>query len=275
MFFPTQSLCHHAVAVQSVLRKNEKVWLKRLLVWVKQYKFDGRFSLDDYFRYLSSLGFAHYPQEVCFLVKFLKETGIFISASKIRHWKSLYSHREENKSPGIPYSWQIVSLLQKIPIQEQLHVLIMVTSGRRFIDVSRIDSRKVTLLEGKFVVQIKKDKCSSSPVSFSFEFSDGDLSVDWNFYQSQFLAICQEKRFSFSNSNMQKIRREADYTLHATRHRKALSMIRNDTSIQDTLNFIGWRCNSSFERYTKLTVCDIKSFPSLDKTIEFINSFIF
>ena len=275
MYFPLIPLCKHLFDVADVLKKPELRWIERLLTWVESEGRHGGFDLDDYFAFLSELRMASYNAEVCFLVKFLKETNIFLSEFKIRFWKNLKKPRAITKSPGIPTNCQLMELLSNITIQEQLHILIMVCSGRRFIDVSRIDTVGLKVLDGKFVCKIAKTKNSSLPVIFSFEFKDSDLQVNWKFYQSQFIGICQNNQKPFENTNMQKIRRMSEYTLHATRHRKALSLIRSGTSIQDTLNYIGWSSESSFKRYTKISVEDIKSFISLDATINFINSYNF
>ena len=275
MFFPLIPMCKHVNDVADILKKNELRWLERLLTWVQTARRFGGFDIDDYFHYLSGLRLASYNAEVCFIVKFLKETDVFISEFRIRSWKELKKPNISSKSPGIPLNSQIIKLLKNLSIQEQLHVLIMTCSGRRFIDVSRIDSKFLKSLDDKFICKIARTKTSSQPVLFSFEFKDADLLVDWEFYRSEFLKIIRSEELPFESTSMQKIRRVADYTIHATRHRKALSLIRNGSTIQETLNFIGWSSASSFKRYTKIPVADIKEFSSLDETIIFINSYNF
>ena len=275
MYFPLKPLCDQIFHVAIVLKKPELRWIERLLTWVESERRYGGFDLDDYFVFLASLRLANYIAEVCFIVKFLKETNIFISEFKIRAWKNLKKPRNICKSPGIPTNSQITKLLIQLSMPEQLHVLIMICSGRRFIDVSRIDTKTLKLLGDKFICKIEKTKTSSLPVLFSFEFSDRELLVDWKFYKARFLDICRKEEKPFENTNMQKIRRLADYTIHATRHRKALSLIREGNTIPETLNFIGWSSESSFLRYTKIPVADIKAFNSLDETVNFINSYNF
>lgn len=191
MFFPLKELCVHLFDVASVLKKPELRWMERLLTWVESEGFRGGFVLDDYFSYLSDLRLANYNAEVCFIVKFLKETGVFISEFKIRYWKELKKPRAISKSPGIPTSFQLLNTLSKISLLEQLHILIMICSGRRFIDVSRIEITGMKVLNNKFICKIEKTKNSSQPVIFSFEFKDDDLKIDWQYYESKFLEICQ------------------------------------------------------------------------------------
>ena len=104
---------------------------------------------------------------------------------------------------------------------------------------------------------------------YSFNW-DSSLKLNEDFMTSLLLGL--SNKFPFEHVNRQKIANIAEFDMHSLRHRTCISMIKRGFSVDDILSQIGWSTISSFVRYSKLNILDIKEFNSTDDVIEFINN---
>ena len=119
----------------------------------------------------------------------------------------------------------------------------------------------------------KKDKTHRTPVTFSWEWTAEFCgSEQLEALQSEFKRILTTSAYPFEEIKVNKIRKQIRFRLHGLRHQKAIRMIRDGTSIEDTMSFIGWQSKESLITYIKISTKDIKNFSSLDDCINFINS---
>jgi len=123
----------------------------------------------------------------------------------------------------------------------------------------------------RYFLSLEKDKMNSSPVKFSFKW-DSSLLLDWSMIDSWFEQLLHLEDEPFKSVNMQKLRRKASFHIHGCRNRKSLQLIRSGCSIEEVKSIVGWSCDDSFLRYSKINLFDIKNFGTLDSLILFLNN---
>ena len=134
---------------------------------------------------------------------------------------------------------------------DKLSVSIMIASGRRAVDVSRIVSEGVQNVEGRWFVTLGRDKVNALPVNFSFNFEDPVLGGS---DMSEIMKHALESNDRpFCNINWQKIRKKAKFRLHSLRNRKAIKLI-----LEGLRGCVFW-----FEKMqNKMKKCDPRYFRS-------------
>ena len=229
------------------LKDCEKTWLKRLLVFVGLE--NSVVNMDNYFYQLSRLSLANYQQETLFIINVLQESGVFVSKVRIRHFKNMNSDFIKHKSsPRLVTSAQIEILYHSLSVRNKLFIAILASCGRRAIDVRRLCTSEVKVLQDKFLVRIYKDKVNNRPVNFSFQW-DTTLDLPWKTIDSQFKNLLRQKsNFPFWSVKTQKIRDVIDekfqskkFVLHSLRNRCAIRLVRLDWSVDEVCSYIGWR----------------------------------
>lgn len=248
------------------LKKSEVTWINRLNEWAK---ISDSFNLDSYMKGLASLELVAFRSEVSFIYKFCREFEN-ISPFQARFWLSLERPRKKRNKLKIPSDEEIKNSMPKLKQKEQLFLAIMVSSGRRGADVRRIKSSKVVIREEAVEVTVERDKTSSVPVTFSFSW---DRSVFGNLSPS-LKNTCSENENPFLNISGQRLRRVLPFSLHACRNRRALQLIFEGQSIEETCSAIGWSTQSSFVRYTRLSLTEIRKTPDFGKVIEKVNNIL-
>lgn len=257
--------------LENVLFRNEKCWLNRFsrsINWTN----DELVSLDDYVKWLSSKNFASFKQELGFLLKFIGEFQI-ISPFDKRHLFRLQSSIVVRRKQEIPTTIMIQDVMTKLNVHEQIFLLVLCSCGRRSIDLVRLDTKHLKIVDNKFFVRLDRDKSNSNPVRFSFSW-DLSINVDWRFYDKVFKKLLEIKSRPFKNVSVQRIRRKAKevgFHLHGTRNRKALQLIKDGFELEKIKQIVGWCSDDSLERYSKLSAFDVCKFSSLDEAIKFIN----
>ena len=147
------------------LKSSEKTWIKRVLVFLGPD--DDFLDFDDYMYALSRLKLKNYKQETVFLLNLLSECGFPVSRVRSRFYKNLDQDvKVQTSSPRIVTSDQIVDVFQLLEQNYALFFAILASCGRRGIDVKRINTSQVSILNQKFIVRIPKDKANSSLRSF-------------------------------------------------------------------------------------------------------------
>lgn len=250
---------------------SEKSWVNKLYRW-----FVGNEDLiiDDYVAYLLSLEQATYRQEINFLIRLLKNSEIKISEFEARLWRNAGGDREPfKKSARLPTEPQIRDLIVTLPEVEKIYILILAASGRRSVDICRINSRNVKKINATWFATIKKDKTHNKPVTFSWEWPMELCGSDQlGRLSTEFENMLAKSVYPFDQVKVHKIRKIIPFRLHGLRHRCAIRMIREGFSVEDTMSFIGWQTVESLTTYIKISTKALKTFKSLDDCINFINS---
>ena len=250
--------------------KPEKSWVNKLYRWFNN---DEDLVVNDYVAYLADLHQATFRQEVNFLIRLIKSTNCRVSGFEARFWRNATSERETKPKPArLPTKVQIEQLLNTLEPEEQVFVAILAASGRRSIDIIRINSKQVKNSGPKCFATIRKDKTHRTPVTFSWtweaEFNDRERMKNLKIV---FQNMLENSIYPFENVKVNKIRKRISFRLHGFRHRRAIDMIRKGSSKEDTMSYIGWASESSLTTYIKLSITDLKSFQTLEECINFIN----
>lgn len=209
------------------------------------------------------------------------ECGVSISKVRVRFYKNLDSDVKFICSlPRLVTSDQIVKLFHVLDDNQALFLAVLASCGRRGIDVKRIVSSQISILNNKYLVRIMRDKVNTSPVNFTIVW-DTSLDLPWNFIDTSFRQIIQKsKHYPFAEVKTEKIRsviksnfgENNGFVLHSLRNRCALRLVRLGWTTDEVLSYIGWNTLASFKRYTKLNIHDIREFDSLDLCINCINN---
>ena len=251
--------------------KPEKSWTNKLYRW-----FNGTEDLrvDDYVHYLASLQQATFRQEVNFLIRLLRAAHIEISSFEARLWRTTANKVEIlRKSARIPTHGQISRFLNDLDLREKMFILILSASGRRSVDISRINSSQVKFMGDKCFATVHKDKTHRHPVTFSWEWNQDFYSqIQLEHLQSEFLKMLRTEQHPFGTVKVNKLRCKVKFRIHGFRHRKAIDLIRKGHSAEETMSYIGWQSQDSLTNYIKLSISDLKSFDSLEQCINFINN---
>lgn len=250
----------------------EKSWVNKLYRWLIA---DSDFIFDDYVKYLVSLKQQTFVQEVNFWVRLFKNMGFNVTDFEVRFWKKEGAEIQPcSKSARIPTADQIKTLINSLENREQLFMLILENSGRRSVDITRIRSNQVKTIDSKFFATIPRDKTHLSQVTFSWEWNLSYLEPFQSIesVENSFRTLLAESPTPFANIRVNKIRKSITWRLHGLRHRRAIVLLRSGVSSKDTMSSIGWACESSLFRYTKLPLSDLKNFENSEDCIKFINS---
>lgn len=259
------------------LKSSEKTWIKRILVFLGPR--DDYLEFDKYMYALSRLKLKNYKQETVFVLNLLSECGVFISKVRARFYKNLDRDvKFVTRLPRLVTSDQIEILFNCLDYDHALFLAILASCGRRGIDVKRINTDQVTTLNQKFLVRIPRDKANSCPVNFTIAW-DYSVNLPWNEIDAEWRKMITRKNHCpFENIKTEKIRElirnkfgGQAFVLHSLRNRCALRLVRLKWTTDEVLSYIGWNSLSSFKRYTKLSIHDIREFSSLDLCIKCIN----
>ena len=171
-------------------------------------------------------------------------------------------------------------LLTQIQGDELLWVILMVVTGRRSIDVSRMKWQHIRKFGEKLGVMIPKDKSSKNPVSFSFTWKEFDVGgFDIDTVKSEFEASCDEKSGFVINSEnesentrekhlvamKQRISRKSKFNLHALRARRAVIELMKGKKESLVKAKLGWKSEAMVRYYTILSadqVCEFENYES-------------
>ena len=143
----------------------------------------------------------------------------------------------------------------------------MIASGRRAVDIIRIQSSAVTQQNGVFFVTLEKDKQNSLPVNFAFDFADA-LFEDSQNCAERLTKILDQSEEPFKMVSLQAIRRKAAFRLHSLRNRKAIKSILAGLSIHEIQMALGWSDLKSLQRYLKLSPNAIVALDSYEKVLK-------
>ena len=145
----------------------------------------------------------------------------------------------------------------------------MAASGRRAIDISRIQKKATFYSDDKWFVTLDKDKQNALPVNFSFKFDDV-LFEEMAQLQKRLSSAFQKSDAPFNRVNWQKLRRKAEFRLHSLRNRKAIKLILEGLSVQEVQIALGWSDLKSLQRYLKISPDAIRILNSYEKVLSVI-----
>ena len=146
----------------------------------------------------------------------------------------------------------------------------MAASGRRAIDISRIQTKAILFTKGRWFTTLEKDKKNSLPVNFSFNFDDTLFKSSWSLNEQLRITIATTGS-PFVDINWQKLRRKATFRLHSLRNRKAVKLILAGQSSHEVQMALGWADLKSLQRYLKISPDAIRTLNSYEKVLSVIH----
>lgn len=248
------------------LKKHEVTWIRRLQQWSENVEC---LNLDVYMEGLSNLRLSNFKSEVNFITKFVREFED-ISSFQSRFWLTLEKPTQVKNVMIIPLEEDIRNSIPKLKTVEHLFLAIMISSGRRAADVRRIESSRLEIRETEVEVTIERDKTSSVPVTFSFSW---DRSV-FNDLSLELRNLARQVKQPFKNVSGQRLRRILPFSLHGCRNRRALKLIYEGSSIEETCSEIGWATHSSFVRYTRISLAKIRKAENFEEVVKTVNKIL-
>ena len=235
------------------------------------------------FKKLANTGLSKAKREVLFFYKFMQSldaTGL-LEELEFKHAKRIIKDGGKSPKKRKPllvkdtFRSQCNKLINKGEVLIVVGLHIMLCSGRRRKDVSRISSEKVRQVNStKFHITLPFDKQSDKEIKFYLDFSE--ILDSWSLFSAETLgrsfSICLEKSaFPFQSFAASSIGKLVGFRPHSLRAIKAISLTITGWIDNDILRFIGWRQVSSLELYRRLTRREILDLGDLDSIIEMIN----
>ena len=158
---------------------------------------------------------------------------------------------------------------------EQVWIMLVTITGRRFKDIGRLKWKNVTLTKDGVFCLVNKDKCSKfKNVNFGFLWNDWDLQFDLVEFKSWLISnkLAGAKGFvvkdvnneKLANNMKQRIKRKGGFRLHSIRNRRAIVLLINGKSEEATRAKIGWKNLNTLYRYTIINSDEIKKCKSYE-----------
>ena len=272
-----RSLVPHAPAlVRAGLNRLDRFLTRRLNVGKQKIK------TWKIYKKLAASGLSKARSEIKFFSKILKSMNLFTLHTELEEGDALRLCK--TKSAPKPskvlvgrdeFEINCKKLMSEGRGRYVLAFYIMIASGRRLIDVSRITSnfvRRIDLLQ--FYVRLSHDKSTNSAVHFTIDFDS--LPIGWSLFTpavlaEQFSALIGSTPTPFSGFSAISWAREISFHVHDLRSIKALSLTLAGASNDDICATIGWRCHKSLNRYRQLSRGEILKIGSLDLVLVRIN----
>ena len=203
------------IEIEDKLKPKELNWCNRLMCRLN-YR-EQVFDFDLHVQFILNLRLANVKSELNFWCKILELAGKPVDYFTRRSWlesaedpkyRSIRSFKK-----GIPTDQQIIDTLRKVEPLEKCALWLMILSGRRAADISRIRSADLSFKDSHVYLSLSRDKVNSSPVVFSFEWRSS-LDADLEASEAFFREIAQREERPFETVNWQLLRRKADFRIH-------------------------------------------------------------
>ena len=190
----------------------------------------------------------------------------------------------------LPSDEQIRAVFEKSSDDEKIWLSLLVMSGRRGIDISRLKWRDVQILELEMTCVLERDKSSKgSPVSFVCKWMDLDVPGIETKPIKKWLKTNKEKsdksdyvvNMSQNGENTrqqqfilfkQKISRRCLFCIHGLRRRRAVIELIDGKSQDRVSSKIGWKSKTSIFTYISLSSDQIKNFENYSAFQIFMNN---
>ena len=189
----------------------------------------------------------------------------------------------------LPSNEQIRTVYEESDENEKIWLCLLVMSGRRGIDISRLKWKDTQLFEEEMTCVLERDKASKgSPVSFVCKWEDLDVpgierkpvekwlrtkkkssnKSDYVIKMGENLEASRQKQFILFK---QKISRRCAFCIHGLRRRRAVTELINGKNQERVSSKIGWKSKNSIFTYISLSSDQIKDFKNYSTFQIFMN----
>ena len=269
----------------SLWNKDERLAGKRLLKFLNE-NFLERAHVEECLQFIFDLKLAAARKEISFLVQLLEMLGEnraevdLVRRSALRKLKSIDVNTRPLKLPTREkFRKSILNLVAKGRFEEILFLSVVLSTGRRGIDVARLQKQQIFPLENsKFMAKLKFDKRSVKPTCFIIDFAevrewlDGVVSVQ---RLNEFLLRRSNETGDLFKKNIQKNlgRFLEGFNLHALRTIKAVWLILQGHTQEEVTRRIGWTDDKMIIRYLRADPAIFATCQGIDEAIVILKEF--
>ena len=273
------------VSIRQNILKNEKNyttkeigWCRRLISWLLEngyYDTDlsGQpvhkgFEVSLYIDYLRTLGLSAHKVEVQFFCYLLHLSKCTVNKFEYRSW--CISEPRKTRAVSLPVLEELASTIRNLSDDDGLFILLLFLSGRRSIDLKRLETRNVTVEGDRVHILLDYCKTRRHVTSYFFDFAT-DLPIDVEYYQRHFAALLLNNVQPFLNYDVEKLRTKISFKLHGLRSARAIFLLLEKLSPQIVQNRIGWACETTFKSYIRLPVSSILELGNYTAVADLLN----
>ena len=192
----------------------------------------------------------------------------FMNQLEIRHAlrvARLAGNRSRKIKKIIPDSDKFIETIKSLYFRDKgkmaLILILMLASGRRFIDICRLDSSKIEWL-GEFVYRasLPYDKKSDTEITFKIDFLAIPISFrpcDLSTIDVCFRAELATSIFPFENCKDKNLSRSINFHPHAIRSLVAIYLTKEGLTDEHIMVVAGWKDLRSLQLYRRISRRDI------------------
>ena len=197
---------------------------------------------------------------------------------------------KQYQSKDLPSNKQIITVLEQSAENEKIWLSLLIMSGRRGVDISRLKWRNVQMFENEMTCMLERDKASKGvPVSFVCKWQDFDV-PGFNFEPIKNLLINNKNKKAREDYVVdmnevgskprqqqfilfkQKISRRSKFCVHGLRRRRAVIELMAGKKEDQVSSKIGWKSKRSLFTYVSLSSDQIKNFENYTAFLNFMNN---
>ena len=189
----------------------------------------------------------------------------------------------------LPSNEQIRNVFEQSDVNEKIWLSLLIMSGRRGIDASRLKWGDVQLFENEMTCVLERDKASKGvPVAFVCKWQDFDVpGIDLepvkralvenkkNKNKKEFVVVMNENSSGSREQQFilfkQKITRRSEFCVHGLRRRRAVIELIAGKKEDQVSSKIGWKSKKSLFTYVSLSSDQIKNFTNYSAFVTFMN----
>ena len=259
---------------RGLLNSKETGWSRRLIKWLHEsglYSENDQlmFEPSDYVAYLKTLRLSAHQSEVYYLCRIFRIAEYPVNHFELRSWKLMEPVIRDRKV--LPSTSVIRSNLLKLDLMDGLFLLLLYVSGRRSIDLIRLQSNNVTVHDDN--VQIVLEYCKTKRHSTTYFFSIlHDLAIDDLPYLQLLGRLLRNSAKPFENFSVSKLALKLTFTPHTLRSCRAIHLVLEGLSFTDVMSRIGWSSENTFKHYVRLPTTSIVKLGNFDTVVAQINS---
>ena len=200
--------------------------------------------------------------------------GINLSYFHLRSIKMILKSRKRESvtSKDLISNKELVKLLENLEDELFLPVFFMAATGRRAADISKIETKNVSVVKDALLIALNGDKVNQTFVGFSLNWNEDQVLIPFVKKAKCLWKSIKTREKPFQNTNWQQIRRSTTSRLHSLRNRKAIILLMADASVEEVKLRLGWADIASLVRYTKIEPNSLKLFDSYDDFISKLSS---
>ena len=196
---------------------------------------------------------------------------------------------KQYQEKDLPSDEQLKNILDTSSTSEKIWLAILIMSGRRGVDVSRLRWRNVQVFPDQLTCVMEKDKANrSTPTAFVCKFKDMDVEGANN--EEIISALIEQKNKKKGSDYVveiesdgkmsrdhlfkifkQKLTRKIEFCIHGIRRRRAVIELLTGKTEDRVSSKIGWRSKKSLLTYVMLSSDQIDCFKNYTEFQLFMN----